>query len=203
MGWTSQRANFYKNGTVDRKAEMDSIFKEEDSANGEFHYKTLKSAIVGSTYYAAIEKTNNKTGKKEVFAVICLTSVSNDPYYNFSYKDMDETMGPYKYDCPSSILKLLTPTENKYAKEWREKCNENIKKKYQLEKMDKHGKKGGTIIFYPSSDLQSGRKANEPIKLFWQSISFNYSKKERGFWTDGFFRYPKSLIKQGKFELSE
>lgn len=203
MGWTSQKANFYKNGTVDRKAEMDSIFKEEDSVNKKYHFKTLKSAIVGSTYYAAIEKTDNITKEKEIFALICLTRVEKNSYYNFSYKDMDETMGPFECNCPAGILNLLTPTDNKYANEWRDNCRKSLKLKYDLEKLDKYGKKGGKILFYPAYDLQSGKKANEPIELFWQSIFVHYSKKEKGYWTDGIFRYPKALIKKGKFKMLE
>ena len=49
MGWTSYHASYYKNGTVDRKKECDDVFSKGDC-------KILKSAMVGSTYYAAIKK---------------------------------------------------------------------------------------------------------------------------------------------------
>jgi hypothetical protein len=35
---------------------------------------------------------------------------------------MSETMGPYNYDCPASILDLLGPPGNEYAANWREAC---------------------------------------------------------------------------------
>ena len=57
MGWTSYHANYYKNGTIDRKRECDNYF---DKGN----CKILKSAMVGSTYYAAIKKG------EEVFAAV-------------------------------------------------------------------------------------------------------------------------------------
>ena len=38
-------------------------------------------------------------------------------------------MEPYHYECPKSILKLLTPTDNELANEWREKCYEYHKQK--------------------------------------------------------------------------
>ena len=134
MGWTSYHASHYKvkNGirTVDRKAEMDEIFKDENSYNGKYRLTNLKSAMVGSTYYAAIERIEIENPKNRIVgAVICLTSTDMKDHFNFAYKDMDETMGPYKYDCPNGILDLLTPTENEYALNWRQKCYERITEK--------------------------------------------------------------------------
>lgn len=132
MGWTSYHASFYKNGKIDRKAECDSIMNC-DMVGDKGRYEVLKSAMVGSTYYAAVKKTIFKTGakpeKESVFGVVMLTSVNNKDYLNFSYKDMDESAGPGYYDCPKGILDVLTPTEYEWAKEWRERCYENIKKK--------------------------------------------------------------------------
>lgn len=125
MGWTSYNAQYYKNGKVDRKAECDYLNKTELNADGTHMLTLLKSAMVGSTYYAAIEcKSIADENDRKVFAVIYLTSVDNSDYYNFSYKDMNENCGPYQVECPKSILKLLTPTEHKYAKEWRKRCYE-------------------------------------------------------------------------------
>ena len=132
MGWTSYHASFYKNGKIDRKAECDSIMNC-DMVGNKGRYEVLKSAMVGSTYYAAVKKTIFKTGaepeKESVFGVVMLTSVNNKDYYNFSYKDMDESAGPGYYDCPKGILDLLTPTEYECAEKWRERCYENIKRK--------------------------------------------------------------------------
>lgn len=132
MGWTSYHASFYKNGKIDRKAECDSIMNC-DMVGNKGRYEVLKSAMVGSTYYAAVKKTIFKTGakpeKESVFGVVMLTSVNNKDYFNFSYKDMDESAGPGYYDCPKGILDVLTPTEYEWAKEWRERCYENIKRK--------------------------------------------------------------------------
>ena len=107
MGWTGYQATKYKNGQIDRKAECDALFE-----NG----NVLKSAMVGSIYYAAVRYKDNKIG-----AVVIRTSVDKGEFY---YKDMDETMNPYYYDCPASILKLLTPTDSEYALEWRKTCAE-------------------------------------------------------------------------------
>ena len=39
---------------------------------------------------------------------------------------LDENMGPCEADCPASILDLLSPTDNKHALDWRERCRANI-----------------------------------------------------------------------------
>ena len=132
MGWLCYDATHYKNGKVDRKAEMDSIFNWHDDVRT---VSVLKSAMVGSTYYAAVRCVNTHTGIDNVSAAVCLTCGSKDNGgFNFGYKDMDETMGPYQYDCPKSILDLLSPTDNKTALEWRRLCRENLKRKSELAK---------------------------------------------------------------------
>lgn len=137
MGWTSYHATHYKNGKIDRKAECDAYFLDGLNAG---YYDVLKSSMVGSTYYAAVKplKKYGSDGKEvvdipeseqEVIGVVFLTSTDSKDYYNFSYKDMSETMGPYQRECPKSILDLLTPTENTYANEWRKDCYANLAKK--------------------------------------------------------------------------
>lgn len=39
---------------------------------------------------------------------------------------LTETMGPYSYDCPASILDLLGPPGNEYAAHWRENCRQRL-----------------------------------------------------------------------------
>lgn len=124
MGWISYHASEYKKGSIDRKAEIEKNFALDS-------YKVLKSTMVGSTYYAAVQ--SDKT--KDIFGYVVLTSVNNKDYYNFSYKGISEDMGPYSYDCPPSILKLLTPTENEYAKEWRASCLKKREAKKKLKSL--------------------------------------------------------------------
>lgn len=126
MGWTEYHASYYKNGKVDRKAEMDSKYNWEDESR---KVEVLKSSMVGSTYYAAVKSFNKTNGYECVVAVVCLTSANNKDYYNFAYKGMDESCGPCQCDCPKGILDLLTPTEHEYALNWRKACYENLAKK--------------------------------------------------------------------------
>lgn len=148
MGWTSYHATHYKNGRVDRKAECDAYFMEGLNRG---YYEVLKSSMHGSVYYAAVKPikkySEDINGNKividipleaqQVFGIVFLTQVDTKDYYNFSYKDMDETMGPCYYDCPKSILDLLSPTNNEYANNWRAKCREQIAKKTNPNSLNK------------------------------------------------------------------
>lgn len=144
MGWTGTAATFYKyrNGrrTVDVKTECDALWSHD---NGRF--KVMKSAMIGSTYYAAIQicknypegTTEHKSenlveipeDKRETFGVVILTSVDMKDYFNFSYKEIDETMGPCEDHCPIGIINLLTPTTSEWANQWRDRCREYAKSK--------------------------------------------------------------------------
>lgn len=88
-------------------------------------YEVLKDALVGSVWYAAIR--NKETGN--VYAAVVLTKIHKNDYCNFGIKWMDDSVGPYYYDCPKNILDLLSPTDSEWANEWRKKCLENKAKK--------------------------------------------------------------------------
>lgn len=119
MGWTS----YHLDDTTPkgRKAELDAM--NTWSKDGK-RARVLRSAMIGSTYYAAIEWTDAE--KREVWAAVYLTRIDNSDYFNFAYKDMSEDMGPYECKAPAAILDLLTPTSNEYAQEWRRRCRENL-----------------------------------------------------------------------------
>ena len=135
MGWTSYDApTTYNSKTmrweVDRKAECDKLFNCS-MVNDLGKYEVLKSRMVGSTYYAAVRMTKYATETEseqvQVIAAVVLTSTNIKDYYNFSYKDMDETVGPHESKCPKSILDMLTPTDSEFANAWRQRCYDNIK----------------------------------------------------------------------------
>ena len=112
MGWTA----YYIDGKIDRKHECDKVYGGETE---KFIWEVLKSTMVGSTYYAAVKRTEKATGESKVFAGVCLTAVEKGEFY---YKDMSESCGPCERKCPNSILDLLTETDSEWANEWREEC---------------------------------------------------------------------------------
>lgn len=87
----------------------------------------LRSTVRSGAYYAACQ-SYGPDGAQTTFAIICLirwNPGARDGYV-FAYKDQDETMGPYKYDCPAAILDLLDPPANAYAARWREACRQRL-----------------------------------------------------------------------------
>ena len=129
MGWTSYNASFYKNGRVDRLSECRAEFGKDSK------WATIvKDAMVGSTYYAAMRLSKNG----EIFGLVVLTSVSKNIWSDeFYYKEMDETGCPCQIDCPINILKLLSPTNNESALQWRAKCYDNAAKNKLLKSANK------------------------------------------------------------------
>lgn len=124
MGWTFTRAQYYKKGKVDKIAEVKSEFDANKA-------EVLKASSVGNKVYVAVKDISNDENEVTAFVFLTSTAFKNDDIHNFSFKSIHESCGPCYYDCPASILKLLTPTSSKYAQEWRNKCWEQIELKKQ------------------------------------------------------------------------
>jgi hypothetical protein len=81
--------------------------------------------------YAALRKNG------ETFGCVFLVNWTNynSRYTNascdFSYKVMEEGLGPFYYDCPESVLDKLSPTDNERALRWREACRKTNEAKVQ------------------------------------------------------------------------
>lgn len=73
--------------------------------------------------YLAIEQV--KETERIVFAVVCLWRYSKDAVM---IKTMDESCGPYYYDAPMKLLKMLTPSINNSSHNWRVTCWKKYKK---------------------------------------------------------------------------
>lgn len=199
MGWTSYHVEpKYKKGKayIDRKEECDKLFNqpmvigENNQPVGK--YEVLHSSVTGSTYYAAVKRTRFATETtpeiSEVFAAIVLTKTDIKEEFNFYYKDMDETFGPCYYDCSNKILDLLSPTDNKYAKEWREKCRKKNYEKHSPTALS-NLPVGTKIKFVAPFDLKIYKKGDEVI--VWKA---NKSYRNSTYWIDGHFAYPARLI---------
>jgi hypothetical protein len=100
-------------------------------------YRVLDGGVKNfRTYYGAVEKVENSTGNRQVFAVIILLQYYRNDYYNFGYKDMSEDVGPYEAECPERILNLLTETSSDYANKWRQACRDKIAAKKKKVSVD-------------------------------------------------------------------
>lgn len=180
MGWTHCfDGRRLPNGKIDRKYECDKMLtfdRKDKDGNVIGHTRVLKSAMVGSTYYAAVETVVGE--KRNVVAAVFLTcGKTRWDNTEWGYKDMDETMGPYKYDCPKGILDLLTPTDWEEANKWRELCRKRLAEK-------KEAKKGNKEKFIPKgvSIVDEGRGSwtftNENFySQHWGYSGARYSKR--------------------------
>ena len=108
MGWTS----IYEK---DKRAAEAHMLSEFEWRNEKGDYHILKKAKVGTTYYLAIE---NKISK-DTFCAVVLTSYEDNSFY---WKSISENSGPYECNCPESILKVLSETDDELAIKWRNSC---------------------------------------------------------------------------------
>ncbi|AEG14533.1 hypothetical protein Desku_0934 [Desulfofundulus kuznetsovii DSM 6115] len=154
MGWTC--TNKPKGMSIREFFEREFNYTRDDGRYG----KILDCAVVNlRTAYIAYE-IGDVQGKREVTAIVCALSFSPNSYYNFCYKDMSESMGPYYYDCPERILKMLTPTDHEWAREWREKCWERIRAKKTRPKL-----KRGMIIKFADSIVFKSRRQEDTFRV--------------------------------------
>jgi hypothetical protein len=128
MGWLFMHRGGL-GGHASAKDYLDAQFTYEHTLEegGTRGLKVLASSCPHNrVWYAAAQAMTNGVGG-EIFAIVCLVKWNprDKEGYIFGYKDMDETMGPCEANCPTRILALLTPTDNKHASQWRERCRQN------------------------------------------------------------------------------
>jgi len=116
-------------------------------------HRILESATRDLTeFYAAVE--NTQTGVK--FGVVTLIRFTRDDYYNFYYKDMDESMGPGYVRAGRKVMEALEGSEptNDYAKTWREDCWKYIAKMEARPKV----RRGDMVVFNNPITFTDGYK---------------------------------------------
>ena len=108
-----------------------SFFPNTFSNNEDFYSKEIKSSyhenvnildysIRGNYVYELLEITKDSS-VDYLISVIKISRMKEDN--SIGYKIMDETCGPFAYNCPQKYLKKSTST-NEVAIEWRKKCFE-------------------------------------------------------------------------------
>lgn len=92
-------------------------------------------------FYAAVRYDDDHPNAGEVFGLVVLYSIAPSSFYNFTYKEVDETMGPGAVHAPRAVLEALTPTTHEYAAQWRARCWTNL----ELEEAKPRVRRGETI----------------------------------------------------------
>lgn len=170
MGWDGSQITHWKNGRPDIIAEYNDRFR--DYGDFKCPLEPVKSVAKGSVIYSAVR--NKNTG--QVFGEVALTS--KDGSY-LMFKEISEAELPYYYDCPKSILNLLSPTEDENSLKWREECI-----KYQEEKKTnpvylQNSKVGDMIIFNKEKILVHSAPMAQFKTDFWKEYGqYKYVNKK-------------------------
>jgi hypothetical protein len=126
MGWT-----FPFNAR--RSDVIDDLTREQKTANGGV-FRTLRKCFRGNTMYALHE--SGPEGETRKWIAVYLLQRSEG---SWGYKDMDESMHPYYYDCPVSYLDEADEPTSDGAREWRAEV-----RRLAAERASKKPKKGET-----------------------------------------------------------
>ena len=130
MGWLYMH-RMGMDGYATPKAYLDAQFtydrKYEDGTT--YAMRVLDSACVGNRVWYAATRVERSGQEPYVIALVCLVrwNPRDKEGLIFGYKDMEESMGPCEAECPDRILRLLTPTINEHALEWRERCRARLR----------------------------------------------------------------------------
>lgn len=135
MGWIGIRV--CRMTTAEKKEYLDRLYDGKT-------IELLKSRIIGSEYYCAFRV-------KETGAVVAGVALHHMKRGEWVYKEMTEEWGPCECKCPASILKLLTPTDDEYAKRWREKCWARIKQEKEDAKFAKEATDGYAVKIWDAA----------------------------------------------------
>ena len=122
MGWTF---------THRPKGQSTREFFQEEFGDG-----VIDAAATLTEAYIAYRVSDRESGEaKGVICVVCLVRWVRDDYFNFGYKELEESSGPGPARCPERILQLLTKFDfgsdeaNRRSREWRERCWARVRKR--------------------------------------------------------------------------
>lgn len=104
----------------------------------------LDHAVRGNTVYHLREI---KTGEHAGMLIICVDLIRTDDDGMVGNKSMDESMGPYYFDCPERLLAASTCTLSE-APAWREKCRALRREKAAGKKASAGWTEGKVLMWY-------------------------------------------------------
>lgn len=106
--------------------------------NSYYKFDFAKAVIKNGVLYGAVKDINRETNEPIVWGLVAIINFYTNKFETeMRCKLMDETMHPYYYNCPKSILDLLTKTDNEHSNEWRKRCYEQLEKAKEKAKVKK------------------------------------------------------------------
>jgi len=158
MGWSFHHGT----GKADIIADVVRNFTFEKP---EGSCKVLAKCIRGNTMYMVVE-IKKAGAEPERFIDVVLLSRGKDGY---GYKDMDDGMHPYSYDCPIGYLDMCTAPMNKGAADYREKVRE------------RHAVHGRKLSIGDKVKLTNGWVVEivslKPLKCRFDGLVYKFSRK--------------------------
>lgn len=144
--------------------------------------RLIDGATKNGVFYGALRTDKTTSGKEEVAALIVLIRWVPKDYYNFGYKDMDESMGVGEYGCPERILALLSPVHDIYtgdsaqwASDWRQGCYDNLAKAKESRKV----KPGMTVRFKQAVKFRNGESLDTLVFEGRNNFRGSYGRRYR------------------------
>jgi hypothetical protein len=128
-----------------------AFFEQEFPLGLTEHGRVLDCATVANTFYAVVQNNESAGGidADRAWMLVVLIQRTRAEYFNFTYKEMSEEMGPNEARCPRRLLELieiLRPEPGEYAANWRKSCWENIHKADAAKQV-----KAGTHVFFKNA----------------------------------------------------
>lgn len=159
MGATVYTLNLHE--TEAEAIERLEIFKHYNPEGApEAFQKVLRKKKVGRAYYLAMERTD-VDGSKNVWALVVIAETyRNLNGTELSIKYVSEESGPVDCECPLNILSLLSPTHDKWALEWRQKCRVKAEHQSVKDKVKKAINEGMEFRVREPLTFKSGRQAS-------------------------------------------
>lgn len=151
--------------------ERSTLVKHLTDGNG---VKTIKHCLVGNNLWCVHEHDGQRWAC--LYLLRGSPRIKDDPY-NWGYKDVDETMGPNEISFPYTWLDLLTPTDSKYANEWRARVKARGEKLQKATIGSKWQGYGHTFEIIKRRGPTSFRAKDEYGEM-WRLTSRNISKME-------------------------
>lgn len=151
--------------------ERSTLVKHLTDGNG---VKTIKHCLVGNNLWCVHEHDGQRWAC--LYLLRGSPRIKDDPC-NWGYKEVDETMGPNEISFPYTWLDLLTPTDSKYANEWRARVKARGEKLQKATIGSKWQGYGHTFEIIKRRGPTSFRAKDEYGET-WRLTSRNISKME-------------------------
>lgn len=165
MGW------LFTHGAT-RRDIIDDLTRDQ-SKDGRV-FRTLRKCLRGNTMYALHE--SGPEGETQKW--LCVYMLQRDTI-GWGYKDVDESMGPCHYDCPTSYIDEADEPPNEYARQWREECRKRAAARASRKPKTgeswrlSNGRTYRIVSLRPLGgvDVETGRRYRVPRKMLREKVA--------------------------------